>query len=138
MTIKENLLKRIHDGEDCPICMDIMKVDEKVYTEPCNHIYCIQCLGKWCVDNITCPMDRLKLRNVHVYNPIEADIKVVEIKHFKRECIYRERHNVFEVFTGELVKILSGCMQNYNHVISLSNSLQKIYEINIKLNIIVK
>ena len=82
MTIKENLLRRIHEIEDCPICMNIIDIEEKVYTEPCNHVYCIWCLWDWWIKYTTCPMDKLKLEKVHVYNPIEADIKVVEIKQF--------------------------------------------------------
>ena len=127
MTAKENLLQRMHESEDCPICMDNIKTEEKVYTEPCNHVYCIWCMGKWCICNTTCPMDRLNLKNVHVYNQIEADIQVVEIKHFKYEYICRDRHNVFKFLTAEIVRILSGCMKNYNHLISLSNSLEDIY-----------
>jgi len=79
--------------------------------------------------NTTCPMDRLNLGNVHVYNPIEAEIKVVEIKHATCKYICRDKQNRFKVLTGKTVRNLSGCMENYNHVISLSNSLEEIYEI---------
>ena len=129
MSIKENLLQSIHESEDYPICNNITEIENKVYTEPCYHIYCIWCLGKWCNDNTTCPMDRLNMEKVHVYNPIEDDIKVVEITNFICENILRERHNVLKVFTEELIRISSGCMETYNYGILLSNSLKKIYEI---------
>jgi len=112
MSIKENLLQSIHESEDYPICNNITEIENKVYTEPCYHIYCIWCLEK-----------------VHVYNPIEDDIKVVEITNFICENILRERHNVLKVFTEELIRISSGCMETYNYGILLSNSLKKIYEI---------
>ena len=126
MEIKENLLQRIHESEDCPICMNIMEIEDKVYTEPCYHVYCTWCLGKWCADNTTCPMDRINIRKIHVYNPIEAEIKVVGIKHVKRKYIFRVRQNEIKEMTGEKVRILMGI---YNYVISLSNSLEEIYEI---------
>jgi len=135
MTIRNNLLQRIHEREDCPICMDFIKIEEKVYTEPCNHVYCIRCLVEWFTVTspiprpMTCPMDRLKLVKVHIYNPIEADIKVVETKHIICKNICRERHGVLKVFTDGLIKILSGRIKIYNHMISMSNSLKNIYEI---------
>ena len=39
MPIKENILQRMHESEDCPICMNIMEIEEKVYTEKCDHVY---------------------------------------------------------------------------------------------------
>jgi len=72
---------------------------------------------------------RLNLENVLVYNSIEACIKVVEITHVICSYICRERHNVYKVFTEELIRILSSCLVNYNHVISLSNSLKTFNEI---------
>jgi len=129
MSLKKNILQRVHESEDCPICVNILEIEEKVYTEPCNHVYCIWCLRKWFVYNTTCPMDRSKLTKVHVYDPIADDLKVLEIINFICEYICRERQNLFKVFKQELMRILFGCMENYNHVISLSNSLEKIYEI---------
>ena len=103
MTIKENLLQRIHENEDCPICMGIIKIEEIVYIEPCNHVYCIWCLEKWCMAKRICPIDTLKLENVYVYNPVEAEIKVVEIKHVLCQFICRDSHNKFKVMTAEFI-----------------------------------
>jgi len=74
-------------------------------------------------------MDRLNLVNLHLYNPIEDDIKVVEITNFICENICSERHNEFKMFAEELIKGFYCCMANYNHVISLSNTFENIYEI---------
>jgi len=74
--------------------MNIIKIEEKVYTEPCNHIYCISCLCKLCMGNNICPMDRLKLKSVHVCNPIETVLKIVKIKPVMDKNICREKQNV--------------------------------------------
>ena len=129
MSIKKNIMQRIHESEDCPICMKTIEIEEKVYTEQCNHVYCIWCMRDWCTDNITCPMDRLNLVNLYVYNPIENDIKVIQITNFSCENICRERHNVFKMFVEEIIKKSLICIANYNHVILLSNAFEDIYEI---------
>ena len=129
MSRKENILQRIKESEDCPICMNIIDIEEKVYTVPCYHVYCIRCMGKWSMYKTTCPMDRLNIEKVHVYNPIEENTKVVEITHIICKNICRDNEDVVKIFTEVLIRILSGCLENYNNVILMSNSLEYIYEI---------
>ena len=129
MSTKENILKKIHENENCPICMNIIEIEEKVYTESCNHVYCILCLGKWCIDNPICPMDRLNLTNVFVYNSVEDDIKMTVITNVIYKYIYSERDNEFKVITEKIIRILSCFVENYNHVMSMSKSMLEIYEI---------
>ena len=128
MTIQENLLQRIHESEYCPICMDFIKIEEKVYTELCNHVYCISCLGEWCNSNATCPMDRLELKKVNVFNPIKADMKLLEITLAVGEYICRDKSNIYKYLTEEVMRILSVYIENYYHLLLLSNDLKKIYE----------
>ena len=110
MTIQENLLQRINESENCPICMDFIKLEEKVYTELSNHVYSISCLGEWYMSNTTCPMDKLKLEKVNVFNPIKYGVKLVEISLVIEEYICRERPNIY-IYIYIYIYILRCCVE---------------------------
>jgi len=74
-------------------------------------------------------MDRLDLKQVIFYNPIKADLKIIEITTFICKNICRESDNELKQFTAEFIMILSCFEENYDHVVSLSNSVADIYEI---------
>jgi len=104
-------------------------MEGKVYTETCHHVYCKPCLTKWYTKNPTCRFDKIKLENVFVFNLIEAKVDFVAIMKVISEYICRERENDFKLLSEVIIKILSRYMENYNHLISISNVLKDIYEI---------
>ena len=43
-------------NEKCNICLENFKPDTKLLILHCKHFYCEQCIKKWFIENVTCPV----------------------------------------------------------------------------------
>ena len=55
LAIKEERVKKIMCEKICTICIDNLKVNQKIKVPLCNHIFHRDCLYKWCKKSFTCP-----------------------------------------------------------------------------------
>ena len=49
------------DGS-CPVCLEDLKLNAKVYSLTCKHTFHSRCLTKWLKDNVICPVCRNDIR----------------------------------------------------------------------------
>ena len=129
MSTTEKLFMRIQESEDCSICMNIIEIKDKVITEQCSHVYCYACLVKWYKNNPICPLDRLQLERVFVFNHVKANVEIVEIIKVISQCIYSERENDIQFLSKEFNRTLLAFIENYKCVISISDAIIDVYDI---------
>lgn len=55
LSIEEIRVKKNMCEKMCSICIDNLKVNQKVKLLPCNHIFHKNCLFKWAKKSSTCP-----------------------------------------------------------------------------------
>ena len=53
--LEDNLIK------ECSICLNEMKIDDKLLILPCKHYYHKECITKWFKKSKTCPECRINL-----------------------------------------------------------------------------
>jgi len=58
-TVTEETLDNLLN--ECVICLDGFKVDDKIYTLPCNHIFHKTCIQPWLSANPNCPLCRVDI-----------------------------------------------------------------------------
>lgn len=46
------------DDDPCPICYSSFCDGSLQVTLPCGHVFHLECISNWAVQNRTCPMDR--------------------------------------------------------------------------------
>ena len=55
LKIKEERVKKIMCDKMCSICIDNLRVNQKIKILSCNHIFHKNCLFKWCKKKFNCP-----------------------------------------------------------------------------------
>ena len=48
----------------CPICLNDIKIEQLAIIDPCDHMYCLDCIKTWHQTNDTCPSCRVKFSQV--------------------------------------------------------------------------
>ena len=61
------LTKRNNINIKCYICFEKIDAENKTLELKCKHIYCIECLAKWCKIKNECPLCRHYLINEDFY-----------------------------------------------------------------------
>lgn len=63
--VVETIIKSVEStkgvGEECPICMSVMEMEESRCFLDCDHSFHTECLKEWVTKNNTCPLDRSKV-----------------------------------------------------------------------------
>lgn len=71
------------DEEKCPICLLSFSSEQEIGKPAvCQHVFCFPCIQEWSGVVQTCPIDRKKFKEIHVYGNLECDdlLRTVAVK----------------------------------------------------------
>lgn len=62
----------------CPICLDLLELDQKYIMLSCGHFFHTDCLGTWVSKKSTCPMCNKEIKLEDFDQPAETELNPVE------------------------------------------------------------
>ncbi len=54
-------VKDKQDGKACSVCLLEFDLTSVVRKTPCDHIFHVECIDRWCLKNLSCPLCRTEL-----------------------------------------------------------------------------
>ena len=71
----------------CLVCMSFQDHQSMIKLLPCNHLFCKPCMKNWSMGHVSCPLDRIEILNLSIYNPRKQENELISVKSFIMENI---------------------------------------------------
>lgn len=114
------------DLEECPICVEPLDPKTMVKVLGCQHVFCISCLTKWCLQNPICPLDRQELTYVSICTPNKRNV-IVPIKTLFYKPLVASAKTLIQHQINFIITLLQKCQVFYHKVNFIFNSLENIF-----------
>lgn len=75
-------MKYSQDNEDCSICLEKIKIQDKCSLIPCKHNFCYNCIRGWFQHGQTCPYDRTVTTYIKFLDPQSSDLMKLPFNEF--------------------------------------------------------